>query len=397
MSRWRELLAGLVLAILGVLLPLAMLEVGVRVLHLVPDRFWEADELRGSRLIAGKAGYWTQEDREFVTPVQVNLHGFRDVEHSYEKPPGVFRIVVLGDSFVEAMQVPLMATFPRQLEDLLSVTSRPQRVEVISAGVSGYGTAGALLALREKGLRYQPDLVLLAFYPGNDVKNNSPTLEDTLRPEYDEAGELVRVVSMKKDTKAKGWRAVVARSRAYQFLRQLLLVRQPRVAEALARFGLLKREAVHAAPVRGGVPVDYGVYAAELEPDWQLAWAHTEKLLGQMKQDVSQAGATFALAILSSRDQVYPETWQQVVNANAAMQGKVWDVEAPQKRVQQWCTDHAVPCLPLGPIFKVQAQAPAAEPLHYLRDGHWTVAGHRLAAVNLRDFLERSRLLPVRN
>ena len=41
-----------------------------------------------------------------------------------------------------------------------------------------------------KGKRYQPDLVLLAFYPGNDVKNNSPTLEDTLKPVYGPDGTL---------------------------------------------------------------------------------------------------------------------------------------------------------------------------------------------------------------
>jgi hypothetical protein len=395
MRRWRELLAGVVLATLGVLFPLALLEVGVRVLHLVPDRFWEADPSRGTRLIPGKEGYWTQEDREFVTPVQINMHGLRDVEHSFEKPAGVFRILVLGDSFVEAMQVPLMATFPRQLEDLLDTTPRPQRIEVISAGVSGYGTAGALLMFREMGLRYQPDLVLLAFYPGNDVKNNSPRLEDTLRPEYGPDGELTRVVSLKKDTKVKGWRGLLAQSRAYQFLRQFLLLRQPKLAAMLVRLGVLKGEAVRTAAAPGGVPLDYGVYAAHLEPDWQDAWAHTVKLLGELQQEVTAAGATFVLAILSSRDQVYPETWREILEANPSMQGKTWDVEAPHKWAQQWCVDRQAACLSYGPIFKMQAQA-VQEPLHFRHDGHWTVAGHRLAAVNLRDFLERSRLLPAR-
>ncbi len=395
MKRWRELVAGLVLATMGVLFPLALLEVGVRVLHLVPDRFWEPDPLRGSRLIPSKEGYWTQEDREFVTPVQVNTHGLRDVEHAYDKPDGTFRILVLGDSFVEAMQVPLMATFPRQLEDLLDLTPRPQHVEVLSAGVSGYGTAGALLMFRDKGLRYRPNLVILAFYPGNDIKNNSPTLEDTLRPEYAPDGSIIKVVSLKKDTKVTGWRGLIARSRAYQFLRQFLIVRQPKLAAQLVRLGLLKGDAVHATVSHGGVPADYGVYAPSLDAEWQDAWVHTEKMLGQLQQEVTASGATFALAILSSRDQVYPDTWQEILKSNPAMQGQTWDVEAPHKRVQQWCTDHAVPFLAYGPIFKMQAQS-VQEPLHFRHDGHWTVAGHRLAAVNLRDFLERNRLLPVR-
>ena len=40
--------------------------------------------------------------------------------------------------------------------------------------------------------------MLLSFYPGNDVRNNSPTLEPTLRPEYDADGNLLRVVGTGK-------------------------------------------------------------------------------------------------------------------------------------------------------------------------------------------------------
>ena len=47
-------------------------------------------------------------------------------------------------------------------------------------GVSGYGTASEYLWYRDVGRAFHPDIVLLSFYPGNDVRNNSPTLEPTL-------------------------------------------------------------------------------------------------------------------------------------------------------------------------------------------------------------------------
>ena len=46
--------------------------------------------------------------------------GYRDVEHTREKPPGVFRIAVLGDSMTEARQVSIADTFCKQLEKRLS-------------------------------------------------------------------------------------------------------------------------------------------------------------------------------------------------------------------------------------------------------------------------------------
>ena len=148
MGRSRELIAGLVLAFVGLLFAAVALEVGVRILHLEPDRFWEPDALIGSRHIAGKAGWWTQEDREFVVPVAINAQGWRDVERPASKPEGTLRVLVLGDSFAEAMQVPLEDSFPRRLEaELNGMQKKP--VEVVNTGLSGFGTCCMFTYFRE--------------------------------------------------------------------------------------------------------------------------------------------------------------------------------------------------------------------------------------------------------
>ena len=65
------------------------------------------------------------------------------------------------------------------LADLLA----PRGVEVLNLGVGGYGTAQQLLTLEEDGLRYRPDLVVLGFFLGNDVQNNSRAIETGLQGE----------------------------------------------------------------------------------------------------------------------------------------------------------------------------------------------------------------------
>src|SRR6185295_8040385 len=117
------------------LFALSMLEVGVRALHLLPDQFWEPDPVLGARLTPGKRGWWTQEEREFLTPVQINSLGRRDAERGYERKTAVSRILVLGDSFVEALQVPFEEAFPHRLEGQFDHDGH--RVEVINGGVSG--------------------------------------------------------------------------------------------------------------------------------------------------------------------------------------------------------------------------------------------------------------------
>jgi hypothetical protein len=104
--------------------------------------------------------------------VALNHAGFRDVEHTVEKPPGVKRIVVIGDSYCEALQVPLEATFWKALEARLNARGGA-RWEVINLGVGDFGSAQEWLALTRIGLAYHPDFVLLSFFPLNDLCNNS--------------------------------------------------------------------------------------------------------------------------------------------------------------------------------------------------------------------------------
>jgi len=101
---------------------------------------------------------------------RINSKGLRaDREYPYEKPAGTKRIVCLGDSFTAGYEVDLEDCFTRVLESEL--TAQGHRVEVIGAGVSGFGTAEECLYLERELIRYEPDVVLVSFY-GNDLMDN---------------------------------------------------------------------------------------------------------------------------------------------------------------------------------------------------------------------------------
>ena len=381
LSLGRRLLAASLLAGFGIALALVTLEVGVRVLHLVPSRFWQPDPVLGTKLIPGMSGWWTQEEHEFTVPVRINADGRRDLERPVQKAPGTYRILLLGDSFVEAMQVPIEQTFARRLEAALAGAAAP-RVEVMSMGVSGYGTASQYLWYREHGRAYQADLVLLSFYPGNDVRNNSPTLETALRPEYDSDGTLRRVIAGK--TAGDGRRGWAASSAAFTYFRKLLITGQPELADRLAHLGLLDAAAVRPVPIVDGVPLDYWVYAAAPPASWADAWAHTDYLLDALHHAVAGAGARLMVMVVTAREQIYPGDWAEILHTYPAMQGVTWDLNGPERRVLAWCNRAGVPCIQLSPAFLARRDT---ERLHYIHDGHWTAAGHALAAQTVANFL----------
>ncbi|HEX7182628.1 MAG TPA: SGNH/GDSL hydrolase family protein [Thermoanaerobaculia bacterium] len=133
---------------------------------------------------------------------QSNSLGYRDREHSVEKPPGTYRIAVLGDSIAAGYRIERTEdAFPARLEALLRARGLP--VEVLSFGVTGYNTAQEVETLRARALRFDPDLVLLA-YCHNDRRPPDPRIIQGLR----EAQGGRRVVPLTAVDRRLAWSAL---------------------------------------------------------------------------------------------------------------------------------------------------------------------------------------------
>jgi lysophospholipase L1-like esterase len=133
--------------------------------------FYLTDAWRGQRLAAGYRGWFAG------VPVEINSLGFRDPrEYTLEKAPGTFRILVIGDSVTFGHGATFETTYPYLLEQRLRRWKPEVRWEVWNLGVPGYNTRQELTYLKEVGPRFQPDLVIIGFYP-NDFTANDATGE----------------------------------------------------------------------------------------------------------------------------------------------------------------------------------------------------------------------------
>jgi hypothetical protein len=108
--------------------------------------------------------FWYAAD--FSVEVETNPLGFRDIVREFSKPSGVVRVALLGDSFIEAVQVPFTKTaaqlLERKLNTLLDRDSEyPQRWEVLNFGISNYGVGQYLLTWEEYASKYHPDYVAI--------------------------------------------------------------------------------------------------------------------------------------------------------------------------------------------------------------------------------------------
>ncbi len=110
--------------------------------------------------------------------IRINRHGHRGPEYPMKKPPGVFRILGLGDSFAFGWGVEEEQTFLRVLEQRLRAAGH--NVEVLNAAVPAWHSIQSLLYLMNEGRHFEPDLVVAAFFH-DDVRFNS--FADILRGE----------------------------------------------------------------------------------------------------------------------------------------------------------------------------------------------------------------------
>ena len=111
------------------------------------------------------------QSSEYDQVLKTNAHGFVGPDVPAQKPPGEFRIVVLGDSYTAGGQVPFEQNYTALLETDLHQMGYPS-VQVINAGVGGCGTFCQLGQLQNNIAWMQPDLVVDAVFVGNNISEN---------------------------------------------------------------------------------------------------------------------------------------------------------------------------------------------------------------------------------
>jgi lysophospholipase L1-like esterase len=106
---------------------------------------------------------------------ETNRYGFRDREFSKQKPPGAFRITVIGDSLAMGAGVPVEERYSSRLEQALGDFHKEKRLEVLNLAQSGMNATAIVKRLSNLGVQFDPDLVVYGF-----------TLNDIEGPAYRE-------------------------------------------------------------------------------------------------------------------------------------------------------------------------------------------------------------------
>ena len=310
--------------------------------------------------IPGRAAVFRRS--EYAADVRFNALGFRGREFVAPKPAGTFRVLALGDSFVEGLQVGEDAVLTARIE--AAFAGSVPRVEVLDLGVSGYGTTEAIDVLERYGPSLGPDLVVLFFCLQNDVRNN---VEGRCRLD---GGRLVcgeRPIPSHLGLLGSHVNSLAAtHSQLYQALRSAAS------SSLLQRIGVRSEEATQSMP---GMPFADDQYLAGQPAYLADGMALTGALLAKLREIARELGAETWMVLVPGRTQVEDARWASVEATFGADHVRR---DQPQRELSRLGAQAGIPVIDLLPAFR--ARDARGERLYWKIDAHFNAAGHDEAA-----------------
>jgi lysophospholipase L1-like esterase len=307
-------------------------------------------------------------DHNFDVTFRANSLGFNDVDHALEKAPGRYRLLLLGDSFVEGYQIPAERNVARVLEARAAADGRS--LEAIAMGISGYGQSHELATYEVVGRPFHADEVVLFFCP-NDVWNNLVGVEGEDGPPFytiGADGELVATLAGAEETppSAAVYRKHERKPR-FPGLRALRRMAKDAVrmlnreARGAARAGALAELPAERRPGKGERKRDVAAGPPGVRPDQKAMF---EKLVHAMKRDIVDRDGSRAIAV--------------IVSGNSRQ-----EPSRSYVRLKEWVAAtfarEGIATLDLDDAFRARARAERRYP-SWEDDLHWNETGHAWAA-----------------
>lgn len=362
MAGVRHIALGLIATAAGVAVAVLLAEVLLRALGISSEIAYQPDSRYGWGH-SPSSSYSRRIDGNEIH-VETNSAGLRDREYEYEKPPGAYRALVLGDSFIEGLQVAIEETFSRQLEGILNVSGHADAVQVINGGVSGYGTDNEYLYFVNEGVRFGADLIILSLYVGNDIRNNWYELENRdvggfRKPYFVPDGDGLQLKPNPNDTSGRlGTRVRLffnRNSRLYAYARR---VRDNFVATS--------------AIAEAGLPLDWHLFDTQAGQEWRTAMIVTKRLISKLQSAASESDAELLVILVPTQFQVHEQYFTHVAGAN-------WDLDLPNRELAAFLDEESIGYIDLTTSLR-QAAHDSGEELYLTSDAHWNGRGHRAAA-----------------
>ncbi len=294
---------------------------------------------------------------------RTNQYGFRGGDFPVAKPPGEYRILILGDSIAQGGHVKEDEAMGAQLQHLLAARAGFEHTRVINGGVSGYDINDYLATYRYKGIKFDPDYIVV----GLTLNDHFPFIGKEHLPATNEqpsVWEHSLVLRSIVSAIAAQW---PQKSRSQQIAELAAAIPDPVSVAALVGFldkrhytvGMLERESL--------------LLMYDLD-----AWQHIRAPLRELAELARNHGAGLLVVVLPVEFQLQ----------------EGFDYPQPQKLIGEICASLGIQVLDVKQVLKtVQEQKGHSLYARHGDMGHFNAEAHAAVARAISDYMQHSGAL----
>lgn len=327
-----------------------------------------------------------EKGREYKAFYKINSLGLRDREYG-SKEQGLFRVLLLGDSFAVSHGLAIEDSLSRRLEEALqtiaAVDKLPARIEVINAAVGGYSPYNYWKAYHRWAKELKPDIVVVAVSP-DDYDCSNEHMNYLI-----DGGETLALGKNRQELHATGLRNIKMMRKWLSWNSELYV---------------LLRNFLYYNELSGSISLwmdaRAATYSGQLEPYivpqseyMQRAWSKTFSYLQSLHRDTTADGAAMIVIPLPMKLEIIPEEYRRVLKSSGSKPEHI-DIDQPVRGIITFCQEENIPVLDPRPSMRKRH---AEVPCYFVYDGHWNAEGIRTATTQITNQWRYLGLPPWRN
>jgi len=322
----------------------------------------------------GNNGYWNDPHvglriRPYIS--NSNSYGFNDMETPLEKDPSIPRILALGDSFnwVGGINHNYWTLVEKKLNE-----ENYQQAEILNQGTPMIGPAYLLRLLQNVGIKFSPDIVILAFLVENDFEDSDLKRFRIMRLGY--------LLDLDIDSRLPQMKSYL--SYLYFFKDRLKIIFTDWLFKTWENrneenLGTFSRKSYTRLSIHNSQVCKQSFYL-------NREWLNTKKVISKFKNYLDKRHIQFHVVLLPSEFQVDPKLQEAIVLHSSLTDSDKYDWELPQRRLKAFFDENSISYVDLLPAFRVAARTGS---LYKIRDTHFNLEGNKLAAKIISSYLRQ--------
>ncbi|MFH0854071.1 MAG: SGNH/GDSL hydrolase family protein [bacterium] len=330
--------------------------------------------------------YSTEKKSE--VKLKTNKEGFIGNDYPLEKGTSTFRIAVLGDSFAEAIQIDTDKNFVSLLENQLNEFDyekfNNKKIEAMNFGIGGQGTFEELKIYKYYVQKYNPDLVLLVFFP-NDFENNQFYINYKKTIFNEERGwEKINISNANNSQTRSDFKYTLLKKSRLIYRLDSIFRSNAFLHNLAVKIGLQ-----HSGPMgteKNGIHSGFFIYETPLAKSHREVYDFTFELLKHFSKEVNQQ-TKFAVIYLPEATQADAQLWENKKKSTPGLANYEWNLNQPNTILAEKFKETNTIYFDLTPIYSEYCKKNHRSPIYFNQDGHLNETGHKITAQAIEKFL----------